>query len=382
MCRCDNEFHAFAHEAGGIASQIQEILHSASYDYETSLLALINFLRGQPDGLTDIDGKSRSLLISILKINPGPDIVGEFIRVFPDALPLNLPAFLTACQSSNVEVVRLLVRSVVKTNQGHQTCPYPWITMHHVSPSMTRAILEEYPQGIFQPCGTGTPSPIDDMIFRGEERARTDPSFWSKLMLMLMVQEHKIIRVDRPFHPIHAFITRLCTTKYFFQDKKAARSAIFLLDQWRRNHAGHFQISDCQGDFPIHVLFRSSCPASVGLFDTDFFKRACQDLARLILEVFPDSARIPYQKCSEGRRLPLHMALLNGWPCWNELITAAPETLTEQDCATSLLPFQVAACARREETRNHGTCALENIYGLLLQDPSCLLMTSAGRPPV
>jgi hypothetical protein len=59
---------------------------------------------------------------------------------------------------------------------------------------------------------------------------------------------------------------------------------------------------------------------------------------KILLAANPSSARY----CLKGR-LPIHVAVENGWPCHDLLLSVYPEALDIRDPATGFVPFQAAA---------------------------------------
>mmetsp|Transcript_18350 Transcript_18350/g.52401 ORF Transcript_18350/g.52401 Transcript_18350/m.52401 type:complete len:260 (+) Transcript_18350:183-962(+) len=85
--------------------------------------------------------------------------------------------------------------------------------------------------------------------------------------------------------------------------------------------------------YPIHHVLMTKCHATgiQGL-------RAARELVKIVLEAHPSSAKEQVRQ-----RLPLHMALENGWPCHDLLLAVHPDSLGLPDPKNGLFPFQTAA---------------------------------------
>jgi hypothetical protein len=79
---------------------------------------------------------------------------------------------------------------------------------------------------------------------------------------------------------------------------------------------------------------------------------------KLLVAAHPDSARYVL----EGR-LPIHLAVENGWPCHDLLLCVHPEALNIRDQATGFVPFQSAAMSEA------GDLSLDVTFELFRADP-------------
>ncbi len=111
------------------------------------------------------------------------------------------------------------------------------------------------------------------------------------------------------------------------------------------------QCSD--GSYPIHFVLSHKCTVDPsGLV-------AARELVKILLEAHPFSA-----KHSVDSRLALHMAIENGWPCHDLLLSVFPEALDVPDPKTELFPFQTAA---KEDV---STASLDVTFELLRANPT------------
>lgn len=345
--------------------------------------ALREFLRCHPIATeentrssTEDDPMGRVLLVEIVSRDPPVDVVDEALRVFPDSLTLNVSSFFAACQSASSDVIRILARHVTqKKKKGDLdiACPYPWIVFSLVPARGARVLLEEYPQGALQVMPSNRFSsnacPLDHMLFpaSGSTKSRKpDPQWWEKLKLMLMVEEYGTVKIqnERSLRPVHAILRRIMNRPQFFKDRKEVQHILWLLHQLQVTEPHLFQERDRKGNFPLHAILR-------GKYVGPCFE-AARELIIMLVQAHPASARIG---TIEGR-LPIHLALENGWPCHDVLLEAAPEALQVRDMKTGLYPFQTAACSntswgenRKRSRKASQATALDITYTLLREDP-------------
>merc|ERR1712150_289918 len=104
-------------------------------------------------------------------------------------------------------------------------------------------------------------------------------------------------------------------------------------DQWV------FEKTCSDGLYPIHFVLGHKCTEDrSGLV-------ASRELVKLLLAAHPKSAR----QSLKGGRLPIHLAIENGWPCHDLLLSVFPESLNIRDPANKLAPFQAAANSDAQE---------------------------------
>ena len=111
-----------------------------------------------------------------------------------------------------------------------------------------------------------------------------------------------------------------------------AKHVLWLIHRLRWSDQWVFEKQARDGKFPLHYVLSQKCDVSgEGLV-------VARELLKILLEANPDSAR-----CCFSGRLPLHMALENGWPCHDLLLSLFPEALNTKDPTTELYPFQSSA---------------------------------------
>jgi len=314
------------------------------------------------------DAMGRSLLIDMLAKDPSVDAVDACLRAFPDALAMNISAFFMASRCGDLNIIRSLVRTCQERQSTEDKCPYPWITMSHVSSAAAEAIIRESPQGVLQQCQASKYCLLDRTLFSVDDfkHRRPDPSWWDKLVLMLKAAEHGTLEhEDHEFHPIHTLVHRVVTRPEFFKSRKVAQLIVWLLHQLRLKYPSLFRIVDGNGDTPLHVVLRAPCTAGPGT-------AYARDLIAVLVDAHSKSASLVTR---EDGRLPLFLGLENGWPCHDVLVSAAPHSLHRRDPVTCVYPFQVAACAKpacrkpTKRARMEGSSELDTVFSLLRQDP-------------
>ena len=134
-----------------------------------------------------------------------------------------------------------------------------------------------------------------------------------------------------------------------------AHHVLWLLHQLRLTDRWVFEKRADDGSFPLHFVLVQPCNLEgSGL-------TVARELVKILLEAHPISARQVYHG-----RLPLHLAIENGWPCHDLLLAAFPEALDIPDPKTELYPFQTAARAKESCSQ----CELDLTYELLRANPT------------
>lgn len=256
-------------------------------------------------------------------------------------------AFHRACRSGDEATMKVLSRSLRDcADDGGGECPYPWILSHGVSTEGMKALLEAYPQGILQPSRyLSSFCPLDFFLMSSEMTSKRsfDANLWNKFKLMLIAAaccegerfrgECQLKDAAGGFLPVHMILKRILSRHDFLEDAERARHVLWLLDQIRQSDGWVFERESRDGLYPLHFVLGHRCGGS----HSDL--AASRALVMLLLAACPSSARHP----AWGGRLPIHIAIENGWPCHDLLLSLYPEALETRDPATGLLPFQTAA---------------------------------------
>jgi hypothetical protein len=98
-----------------------------------------------------------------------------------------------------------------------------------------------------------------------------------------------------------------------------------IIEAMLENDPTQFGERDRQGRFPLNVLVESRCPPQ--LYHS-------KKIIQLLVKMHPRAASISHR---EGR-LPLYLALENGWP-FKPIMVAAMHAISTRDVLTRMYPF-------------------------------------------
>jgi ankyrin repeat protein len=322
----------------------------------------------------DGDPTGRGFILRILAKKPPTEVTKEALAVFPDSLVFNVSAFFVASRNEDADVIRQLLNHVItrQTNSNEEaTCPYSWIQMSMISVKTARILLTEYPEGVLQRYLNSDLSLLDTVLLSCGKQGEHDspPShnhWWAKLELMLQIaQQGGLDDSSEKILPVHTVLRRILSRPELLQKSRSARHIVCLLHQMRLRDRRSFGLQDKSGSLPLHFLVQHKCTSHAKV-------TFVRDIIALLIEAHPRSARTV---TSDGR-LPIHLALENGWPGFEEMLNKAPESRETRDVKTGLYPFQTAAAAAspkttcgRKRKRVNGAQSLDTIYKLLREDP-------------
>lgn len=125
-----------------------------------------------------------------------------------------------------------------------------------------------------------------------------------------------------------------------------------------------------------------------------------RELCKILIAAFPEAVRQPMplggpvtgRSTPRAVLLPIHVAIANGWPCHDLLLSVFPQSLEMADPRTGLYPFQTAASCDMEQTTEDGplesletslsSCySLNVIFELLRANPiSWISQQRSGAP--
>jgi hypothetical protein len=290
------------------------------------------------------------------------------LGVFPDALTKNPAAFFTACRDATPQLVARMMRYTTNHHDLNSTsqqpeCPYPWIVSHHVTIECTKAMLEVYPQGVLQPSSLLKSYNLLDYFLMSPdmiEQRTFDLELWNKFKLILVAAEScnkdESCAAKCQISPVQTILKRVLSCSVL-DDTKRAQHVLWLLHQLRWTDQWVFEKQSLDGRFPIHFVLSHKCTSDrSGLV-------AARELVKILLEAHPVSAT----HWIYGR-LPLHMAIENGWPCHDLLLAIFPEALDSPDHHTDLFPFQTAA--KHLMSSSSSPISLDVTYELLRANPT------------
>mmetsp|Transcript_18515 Transcript_18515/g.26151 ORF Transcript_18515/g.26151 Transcript_18515/m.26151 type:complete len:396 (-) Transcript_18515:229-1416(-) len=357
-------------------SQPEQSCHTVDWKKFKQILTTQNALGDHGNAnrdLSECDSMGRSLILEVIKKDPPNDILEDILSIYPQCLTLNISAFFVACKHASQDVQRFLIQHVVYQKQD--SCPYPWIVFESVTEEGARLLLEKFPQGVLQGVTDNAriECPLDTMLFSPvfTESRSPDNQWWQKLKLMLMVAEYGTVSStsERKHHPIHILLDRVLENPNFFTKPKVAQHVISVLRFIQETEPDEFRKRDEDGNYPLHTLVKCKVPSKSSR-KSDVCIEAAKKLILLFIQAHPVAAGA---STGDGR-LPLTLAIENGWPYHDELLKAAPDVLQVRDKKTKLFPFQTAACAastRKYTKKSRKRCfdELDLTFTLLLQDP-------------
>ena len=153
----------------------------------------------------------------------------------------------------------------------------------------------------------------------------------------------------------------------FFENSERAQHLFWLLHELRSSDEWVFQkqrpTENGEGLFPLHLLISTKCPAKSqdGLV-------AARELCKILLEA--DTLAVMHGVDVDGGELfPLHMAIENGWPCHDLLLSIWPESIEMSDPRTGLLPFQ-SAVTTTAPSESSMDLSLDVAFELLRANPT------------
>lgn len=341
---------------------LESLIFSSNVDWSYVCSTLENFrvehcLTPRPQD----DHSTRRLLIDLLLKSPPRDVVVAYVSLYPSSLYQNVAAFFAACKVGSSKIIRYLSQEIIKRGDSYE-CPYPWITMSHVTVKATKILLDEYPMGILQICEETDRCPLDHMILSspGQSCPSDSPDYYKKLELMLQTSEFVTSGGRTQSAPIQTLLTIVLSKPEFFSKPRFACHMVQLFRQLQVLFPDLFRTQDCNGDFPLHVAIKVKCHPG------RCYNEA-RDLIALLLDAHPEAARFV-----STTRLPLHIALEQGWPCHDVLFKAAPEALHTHDTMTGLNSFQIAASSNVSwgiSKKKKGISNIDVMYDLLRADP-------------
>eukprot|EP00980_Cylindrotheca_fusiformis_P010587 scaffold2353_cov134-Cylindrotheca_fusiformis.AAC.10 len=328
-------------------TRIEELLSSTTsidWSFVIFLLKELDISSADESRCSLEDDPMGRLLLSKLLTQKAPiQVLQAVFRAYPDCVMHNPAAFFTASHygaSSEVlaEMMRHALRCHFCSTIRENECPYPFIVSDLMSPEAVQALLQVFPQGVLQKSTfLSGYSPLDYLIRSPEMMESLDAKFWRKLKLMLVAAECCTSQVvearNVSLSPAHVLLKRLLSYPDIFDDVKVGRRALRLLQQLTMSDRWIFEKPDSDGVYPLHLALSHECRAH-----NQPGRIIGRELIKILLEAFPRAAEYML-----NHRLPIHIAIENGWPCHDLLLALYPEALNTQDSKSDLLPFQTAA---------------------------------------
>lgn len=309
------------------------------------------------------DPMGRLFLSKLIEKNPPAPTVGMALNVFPNALCHNPAAFFTACRYASSDVTVIMMRHIIKTTNNNE-CPYPWVMSDCISLDGAKALIETYPRGVLEESPLLSGYNLLDYFLMSDEmvsQRKFNVTLWSKFKLILLAAQYS--QGEEAMSPVQTFLRRVFSRPELFTNPGKAHHILWLLHQLRFTDKWVFEKKSQDGMYPVmSVLSQRCCVQHDGL-------SVAREIIKLLLATYPVSAK----QCFNGRST-LHLAVANGWPCHDLLLSIYPEALDIQDPATGLVPFQIAATAKSEQSEPSAvvssSCSLDVTYELFRANPS------------
>eukprot|EP00934_Nitzschia_sp_Nitz4_P002910 Nitzschia sp. Nitz4//scaffold89_size161592//129569//130823//NITZ4_002395-RA/size161592-snap-gene-0.140-mRNA-1//1//CDS//3329559667//2900//frame0 len=308
------------------------------------------------------DPAGRLLISRLLSRNPPPAILEAVLSVFPEALVCNPAAFFTASRDATTELVTILTKHATRNPRNQDSCPYPWLLSDFITVEAAQAMLQAFPEGVHMPSPNLDSFNLLDYILLSPtmvQQRTLSLDMWRKFKLVLVAAgcctttNERSCNTCSEIAPVQVLLQRVMNYQGFWENPDQVRHVLWLLHHLRATDLWVFAKQGADGSFPIHQVLRHKCTTDQqGLV-------ASRALVQLLLEAHPSSASHMF----EGK-LPLHMAIENGWPCHDLLLAAYPEALNTHDQKTTLLPFQSAA-----SFDTNAPLSLDVTFELLLANP-------------
>lgn len=366
------------HAKDDVKRGIEHQLSSSPIDWDSLNLSLKSLEPAHKQSWTskEDDPMGRLLLGRVLTNQAPLNVIESVLVVFPDCLMYNPAAFFTACRhyKSNQNVLATMMKhALASRDPSDSECPFPWILSDLVTVSATQAILEIYPQGVLEPSPQLSGKTLLDYLVRSfdlQKHQSVNNTLWTKFKLILVSAECSqkanctTCKKNGTLSPAHVLLKRVLSYPDFFENVPVARNIIWLLNQLASTDAWIFQKPDHQGIYPLHVALHQVCTP-----EHHTGKVIARELVKTLLQAHPQSARYLLH-----RRLPIHWAVENHWPCHDLLLSVYPEALDAQDSTLELYPFQIAATSvsscKQSESISSAVSSLDITFELLRANPT------------
>eukprot|EP00550_Attheya_septentrionalis_P002081 CAMPEP_0198291960 /NCGR_PEP_ID=MMETSP1449-20131203/9287_1 /TAXON_ID=420275 /ORGANISM="Attheya septentrionalis, Strain CCMP2084" /LENGTH=379 /DNA_ID=CAMNT_0043990647 /DNA_START=49 /DNA_END=1184 /DNA_ORIENTATION=- len=287
---------------------------------------------------------------------PPREVVKLMIRLFPDASTVH--SLQAACEGgASLPCLLLLLRACLAAQEHPNRTqsfinPLQWVAFEVTPVRAVQWLLDAYPEGAIRRSVGGWDSvylcPLDNLLsFISNHHVYTSvkESWWKKLDLLLMAStkchqnrgEHNDFLVQdaretstRQQH-VHALVRHMVTS----ENRGVIKGSRLALTKMRNAIPNHFrEAEEKTGRLALHILLEAKrSPVA--------FQDHCETfgILTILLEAYAEAAGIP----TPDGRLPLHLAVEQGWESHDLLLEAAPLALATRDYKTRLYPFQLAA---------------------------------------
>jgi hypothetical protein len=254
-----------------------------------------------------------------------------------------MDSFYAACQHASDDAVQLLMRRTMKARkiEGIQWGMLAFLGDARIRVRHARFLLQCTPEALIDPMhGMFGVSPLDRMIC-GAFIHGGYAEWVVKLKLALWTAEKGSLSGwgygHRQFNAFHLLVKRL-VSKNFMGVQFGALSFVNCLtacvEAEANNSSPAFHQLDERGNLPLHVVLQQQCNTNLGVTGE-------RKLIKFLLNANPESAIAR----DEFGKVPIVLAVENGWPVYDIIAKACPAVYTEggncKNCGTNLLIHDV-----------------------------------------
>jgi len=286
------------------------------------------------------DESGAHLLQSVLRTDPPCEVLREILKRYPKSC-VNMDSFYAACQHASDDVVQLIMRQTMK---ARKTEGISWGMLAFLGDARIRInhaqfLLQCAPEAVIDPMhGMFGISPLDRMMsgafIHGEYG-----EWVGKLKLAIFTAERGRLMTsstgigtdagtgtgtdtdtttpteEQEFRPFHSIVKRLVSPD-FMGIQFGASSFVHSLTACVESETDNppFHQMDERGNLPLHVVLQKHCHTNLGT-------KGERKLIKFLLHAHSESAMIP----DASGRLPIHLAVENGWPVYDIIANACPQ---------------------------------------------------------
>ena len=302
------------------------------------------------------------LLQSVLRTDPPCEVIRDIIKVYPKSC-VNMDSFYAACQYASDDAVQLLMRRTMKARkiEGITWGMLAFLGDARIRIRHAEFLLQCVPEALVDPMhGMFGVSPLDRMISGAFIHGGYD-EWVGKLKLALWTAENGSLSGlgSRPFFPFHALIKRLVSSDFMgvqFGALSFANSLTACVEAERPSDPPFHQL-DQRGNLPLHIALQHVCDTVLGLTGE-------RKLIKFLLNANPDSVMVR----DENGKLPIVLAIENGWPAYDIITNACPEEYKEggddKTLHRNLLLHDVLTC---QYNQRYGISGARSLIKFLLK---------------
>jgi len=285
------------------------------------------------------------LLQSVLRTDPPCEIIRDIIKHYPKSC-VNMDSYYAACQYASDEAVQLLMKRTMKARkiEGITWSMLAFLGDARVRIRHARFLLQCVPEALVDPMhGVFGVSPLDRMMsgafIHGSYREWVE-----KLKLALFTAENGSLNGwgSKTFFPFHILMQRLVSHDFMGVrfDPLSFVHGLTACVESETNSEPPFHQVDEKGNLPLHIALQQVCDTNLGVTGE-------RKLIKFLLHANPDSAMAR----DENGKLPIVLAIENGWPVYDIIAKACPLEYTEgerddgnNNIGANLLLHDVLSC--------------------------------------